>query len=341
MTATDNRHVVLLATGGTIASRESAEAGGGAIAADTGGQLLQSTSGTTAVPVRVVDVFQRGSFSLTFSEMLTICARIREALSDPQVLGVVVTHGTDTMEDTAFLADLVHADPRPVVFTGAQNAADSAHPDGPANLLQAVAVAASPAAVGHGALLCFAGKVFPATGVRKAHTLRLDAFSNPDFGQVGTVTAEGQVELAAPAPRRAALELPQPGVATPRVDIVSTYPGADTVLLEAAVAAGAAGIVLQATGTGNANLAFCSALEPLIEGGLAVVTSTRVDAGPVVPVYGAGGGQDLQRIGAIPSGLLRPSQSFILLSLLLGLRATSEAIATAFAEYGAAANTDR
>lgn len=344
MTEIDDRHVVLLATGGTIASRET-DPGKGSVAADTGGALLSSTGQATAVPVRVVDVFQRGSYALTFDDMLTICRTIRDVLTDPLVLGVVVTHGTDTMEDTAFLADIVHADPRPVVFTGAQNSADSANPDGPENLRQAIAVAASPAAADRGALICFAGKIFPARGVRKAHTIRLDAFANPDFGTAGTVSVgeastSDLVSIESPAPRRSDSPLPLPASddpEPPRVDVIPTYPGADRTLIDAAVRAGAKGIVLQATGTGNANLALCQALEEAINAGVTVVTSTRVDAGPVVPVYGAGGGLDLESIGAIPSGLLRPSQAFILLNLLLRLDADRASILAGFSEYGAPA----
>jgi L-asparaginase len=267
--------------------------------------------------------------------MVTICAKIAEVLLDPQVVGVVVSHGTDTMEETAFLADLVHADQRPVVFTGAQFSADSVLPDGPGNLLQAIAVAAAPAAAGHGVLLSFFGAVFRARGVRKTHTQRLDAFANPDFGVAGTVSPEGIVAMNEPESHPAPLPLPTGLPSTrQRVDVVCSYPGADHVLVQASVAAGATGLVLQGTGSGNANPALCKALQEAIGSGVTVVTSTRVDAGPVVPVYGAGGGLDLKTAGAIPSGSLRPSQSLILLNLLLRLGADRESVSAAFAEYG-------
>lgn len=331
-------YVVLLATGGTIASRELPGRGQGAIAADNGEQLLRSAESSASVPVRIVDVFQRGSYSLTFDDMLAISAKVDEVLTDPRVLGVVVTHGTDTMEETAFLTDLLHSDPRPVVFTGAQFAADSPVPDGPGNLLQAIAVAAAPAAAGQGVLLSFAGQIFHARGVRKAHTIYLEAFANPDFGQAGTVSSDGKVRIDALESRPAALPRPT-GTATagPRVDLISSYPGADSLFVRASVQAGAAGIVLQGTGSGNANPALFKALQEAIAAGVTVVTSTRVEAGPVIPVYGAGGGRDLATAGALPSGVLRPSQAFILLSLLLRLRADPQTISAAFAEFGLAA----
>jgi L-asparaginase len=324
--------VVLLATGGTIASRTSAE--GGAVAADTGDQLFAALAESASIPVRVLDVFQKGSYLLTFDDMLAICGRIQEVLADPQVLGVVVTHGTDTMEETAYLVQLTHRDPRPVVFTGAQHAADSASPDGPENLSRAIAVAGSAEARGRGVLVAFAGTVFPAAGVRKSHTTSLRAFANPDFGALGVVSSTGEVSLQGVASALDPLPLPGTEAASPRVDLVAAYPGADAVLLQAALQAGAAGIVLQGTGSGNANTKLCAAVAAATASGVVVVTSTRVDAGAVIPIYGTGGGADLYAVGAIPSGLLRPSQSLILLSLLLRLSMPRKRIGEIFAQRG-------
>lgn len=335
---TDRRppHVVLLATGGTIASRVQRASGGAAVAADDGMRVLSSLQNSTAYPVRVVDVFRRGSYLLTFGDMLDIYRAVVEALSDPMALGVVVAHGTDTVEETAFLVDLLHDDPRPVVFTGAQRAADSLEPDGPDNLARAIAVAGSVEAKGRGVLVSFAGQIFPAKGVRKTQTCSLDAFANPDFGSVGSVTATGEVNMGGVVPRLVALPLPTSGVKDDlRVDVIAVHPGADSVLLKASLAAGAAGVVLQATGNGNANPSLCGAVAEATAAGVAVVVSTRVHAGPVVPVYGNGGGKDLVAAGAVPSGLLRPSQSLILLALLLRTGASHDEIVRIFSECGA------
>lgn len=335
MTVTDSPapHVVLLATGGTISSRKS-PVDGASVAADNGEQVLKTLALPASHPVRVVDVFQKGSYLLTVDDMFRICATIKETLSDPQVLGVVVSHGTDTMEETAYLADLTHDDERPVVFTGAQRAADSSAPDGPDNLSRAIAVAGSPDARGKGVLLAFAGSVFPASGVRKGQTTALDAFANPDFGTAGQVFATGEVSMFASRARHSPLALPTPGAGSPRVDLIAAYPGADSTLLRASLQAGAAGVVLQGTGIGNANTKLCAEVAAATAAGVVVVTSTRVDAGPVLPVYGAGGGEDLRAAGAIPSGLLRPSQSLILLSLLLTLGTPLVQIPEIFAQRG-------
>ncbi|MCU1571966.1 MAG: L-asparaginase [Micrococcaceae bacterium] len=341
MTATDPpaAHVVLLATGGTISSR--ASAAGGAIASDTGGQLFASLGSSASFPVRVVDVFQKGSYLLTVDDMIAICVKIKEVLEDPQVLGVVVTHGTDTMEETAYLVDLTHNDHRPVVFTGAQHAADSASPDGPDNLSRAIAVAGSPDARGRGVLVAFAGTIFPAPGLRKSHTTSLNAFANPDFGTAGHISATGEVSIQGAPAGLEPLPLPGPEAGSPRVDLVAAYPGADSTLLHAAVQAGAAGIVLQGTGSGNANAKLCPEVAAATSAGVIVVTSTRVDAGAVIPIYGAGGGADLRAAGAIPSGLIRPSQSLVLLSLLLRLGTPPTRIAEVFAERGRSPDQSR
>ncbi|MGX1162086.1 L-asparaginase [Arthrobacter sp. SLBN-100] len=332
MSVTDS-HVVLLATGGTISSRSSL--GGGAVASDTGEQVFNALGSRVSHPVRVLDVFQKGSYLLTFEDMLRICTTIKEVLKDPKVLGVVVTHGTDTMEETAYLADLTHSDQRPVVFTGSQRAADSETPDGPDNLARAIAVAGSKDGKGKGVMVHFAGTVFPAAGVRKSQTLRLNAFANPDFGVLGQVSAQGEVAMAGSGSRPEALSLPRPDSGSLRVDLVAAYPGADSTLMHAALAAGAAGIVLQGTGSGNANPSLCSEVAAAVASGVVVVTSTRVDAGPVVPIYGAGGGgEDLRAAGAIGSGHLRPSQSLILLNLLLRLNLNREQITEIFAQRG-------
>ena len=337
MTVREGTHVVLLATGGTISSRAQAAERGAVVAADRGAQVLASLVAAPAYPVKVIDVACEGSYLLTFADMTMICAQIRVALADPSVRGVVVTHGTDTMEETAYLADLTHEDLRPVVFTGAQKSADAVDPDGPSNLAGAIAVAGSHQAAGRGALIFFAGEIFGARGVRKAQTVALDAFTNSDFGLAGSITATGDVSFDGFEPRMLPLPLPVTDSDQPRrIDMVSAYPGADGMLLRASVAAGARGIVLQATGSGNANSALCSAVAEATASGTVIVISTRVSAGPVVAVYGAGGGRDLVSAGAILSGLLRPSQSMILLSLLLHLDRGYDEIERDFARHGAA-----
>jgi L-asparaginase len=320
--------VVVVTTGGTIASRTAGD--GSRRAATAGAELLGDVPLGRAADVTVTDAMSVNSYAMTMAELARIPAAVRDALADPAVDGVVVTHGTDTMEESAFLTDLGHGDPRPVVFTGAQRAADSPHGDGPLNLRDAIAVAADPGARDLGVLIVFDGLVLPARGTRKVETLASGAFANPDSGPVGRI-AEGVLTVVGRVVRPPALDADRlTALPVHRVDTVALYPGADATALHAHVAAGATGLVLEATGLGNANPAIVAAVRALTDGGITIVLSTRVHTGPVLGVYGNGGGHDLVAAGAIPAGLLRPGQARILLLALLATGAGPGKIRAAF-----------
>src|SRR3954465_14515121 len=187
--------VHLLATGGTIASRHGP---GGLAAVTPAAELLAATGPLTDLSVTTSDLGTVGSFAFTTSDLRGLVAEARRCLGQG-VEGVVVTHGTDTMEEAAYLADLVHDDPRPIVFTGAQRPFDSPAPDGPANLADALRVAASPAARDLGVLLCFDGVAFAARGVRKIDTLRSGAFGAPGRGPAIRLAGESGLPLSRPA----------------------------------------------------------------------------------------------------------------------------------------------
>jgi L-asparaginase len=322
--------VTVLATGGTIASRADQE--GVATAQDAGADLVAGLHLPAGVLVRVEDVFRVGSYLMTVERMHTLARAVAAQLDDPEVTGVVVTHGTDTTEETAFFLDLFHDDPRPVVVTGAQRAADAPDSDGPRNLANAVTAAADPRTRDLGVLVGFGGQLFPARGVRKTHTLAADAFSSPHGGPLGWVhgTDVGVVTRPRSGP---ALDLAAFEPAGVRVDVVACYPGADATALHAFAAAGARGLVLEALGAGNGNPEICAAVAELTAAGIVVVTSTRVTAGPVTAIYGDGGGVDLLRAGAVPSGILRASQSRMLLAALLGVHHEPAAVRAAFARH--------
>ena len=304
--------VHLLATGGTIASRRT---DGGLSATTPAAELLAAAGPLPGIEVTVSDVTTVPSFALTSADVRGLLREVRRCLAG-NVDGVVVTHGTDTMEESAFLADLVHDDPRPVVLTGAQRPFDAPAPDGPANLADALRVAADPAARDLGVLLAFDGLVFAARGVRKLDTLRSAAFGAPGRGPVLRV-AGGAVVLLARAPRLPALPLDL-DAELPRVDVVACHQGADDALLQAAVAAGAAGVVLEALGAGNVPPPVAATAAELVAGGLPVLVCSRVPAGPVAPLY-AGGGASLARDGALLGGDLSPWQGRLLLAAALAV----------------------
>lgn len=322
--------VTVLATGGTIASR--ADGRGGATAQDGGDDLVARLDLPGGVEVRVRDLFRVGSFRMTLQRVHELACAVAAELADDAVAGVVITHGTDTIEETAFFLDLFHGDPRPVVVTGAQRAADAADSDGPRNLTDAITTAAAPAARGLGVLIGFGGQLFPARGTRKTHTLAADTFAAPVGGPLGWVHGADVGVVTVPL-RPPALPLDAFDPADVRVDVVPCYPDADAAALRACVDAGARGIVLEATGAGNANPVICTAVAELSAAGVVVATSTRVAAGPVAAIYGDGGGVDLLAAGAVPSGLLRPSQARMLLAALLGIHADEAQVRRKFAVH--------
>lgn len=309
-------NVSLLATGGTIATRTSL--GGDTVAAAGGGELIARLPTRPGLSVSVEDVFTVGSYLMSLPLMHQLAVRVQHHLNDPLVDGVVATHGTDTMEETAYFLDLVVEDDRPVVLTGAQRPADAVDTDGPRNLADALTIAAHPAARGLGTVVVFGGGVFAARGTRKSHTLASDSFAAPSAGPLGFVGGDTVHIQLQPRPRPR-LPLQDMQIDDVRVDVVACYPGADATSLHAFAAQGARGIVLEATGAGNANPEICEAVRQLSDSGVVVVTSTRVDSGPVTAIYGNGGGKDLLAAGAVGSGLLRPPQARVLLAALLAV----------------------
>jgi L-asparaginase len=317
--------IVMLATGGTIASR-TASPGTGAVARDDAAALLGGVTGRVAgIEIEAVDVLRGNSFAFGPTEQRLIADAVRRQLSREDVDGVVVAHGTDTLEETAFLVDLAHADPRPVVFTGAQRAADRPGADGPANLGDAIAVAADPAARDRGVLVAFGGVILAARGVRKAHTLAPQPFADPEGGPVGAVAA-GLVDLwgRRDRPLLDPADARYDGI---RMELVVAYPGADDVVLRSAVDRGAHGVVVAGFGAVNPTPSMTAAIADLVDAGLLVALGTRVAAGPVVAIYGGGGASDAVAAGAVPLGRLGLAQGRVAAALLLSRHPAPEAAA--------------
>ncbi|WP_312182222.1 asparaginase [Arthrobacter sp.] len=311
-------HIRIMATGGTIASRSGKD---GATSAERAEELAAGLSGRHGYSVQ--DLTNVNSFLLRLTDVRLIAEAVRDAVADEGVDGVVITHGTDTMEETAFLLDLVHESPKPVVLTGAQRTADSPMADGPVNLEEAVAAAASSRLRGTGVLISFAGQVLAARGTRKLHTIAASPFGGGV--PVAHFTA-GVLHITAVPLRPAALPLPGEDFDNARVEIIYCGLGTTPDLLTHAVRSGANAVVLAGTGIGNAGEGFAEAVQDAVRGGCPVILCTRVPSGPVIPTYGAGGGVDLVRAGAIPGGDLGPSQARMLAALLTSLPATQDEI---------------
>ncbi|MGW0036044.1 asparaginase [Gordonia sp. NPDC003376] len=312
MSPTAPKRIVVITTGGTIASRTTAD---GAVPVLSASELLSDGTEVPESPdVEALDLMSVDSSSLTPSDQFRIVAAITDTLADATVDGVVVTHGTDTMEETAFLADLFAADPRPVVFTGAAHPADSPHSDGPANLADAIRLADDPASRGRGVRIMMAGTDTAARGAFKAQTAGPESFD----------TVHGDLP-------RPLLTGPVPAGRPVRVDAYTLYPGVSPGLIAASVAQNAAGIVLAGTGSGNAHPDITAEVSLARQRGVIVVLTTRVPFGPVAATYGGGGGAvDLERAGAVVSRWLRAPQARMALLALLSTGCDAAEVADFF-----------
>ena len=307
--------IVLLFTGGTISMRHDAVVGG-AVPTLTGRDILAMAPGIDQLAELEVDDW--GAFPgphMTVERMWSLRQRIIEHLTRPDVDGVVVTHGTDSLEESAYLmARSVESD-KPIVFTGAMRTSSDLGWDGPGNLGAAVRVAASEDARGCGVMVVISDRIFTALDVTKVHTSALEAFDSPGLGPLGVID-DGKVifrrALSAPIPILAPAAL-----ATP-VDIVYAYAGADSRLIDASREAGR-GIVIAGMGRGNIPPAMADGLDRWIAEDKPVVITSRAFRGRVGCTYGyPGGGRRLAERGAIFAGPRRPQQARIDVMLALG-----------------------
>jgi L-asparaginase len=295
--------VVVVTTGGTIASV--ADDRGVLRPARTGAELLGDAGDRG---VQIVDVMAKDSSQLTVADWDRIASATFAAVDDGAD-GVVITHGTDTLEETALWLELTYGGATPVVLTGAAKSPDAPDADGPTNLRDAVALAVSAETRGLGVLICFGGAVLAPLGTQKVP----GGFAGPEVNDrkerpfLGAVSAQ----------------------AAPRVDVVACYLGADAVALDACVAAGARGVVLEALGAGNTGDAIVEAVHRHCAAGVTVAVSTRVPNGHVGASYGPG--RALADAGAVVVPRLRPPQARVLLMAAL---ATGSPVGEVVARWG-------
>jgi L-asparaginase len=319
----------IIFTGGTISMRQD-PAIGGAIPTLSGRDILAATRGIEEVAD--FEIEEWGAYPgphMSIERMWALRNTIAEQLERPELDGIVITHGTDTLEESAYLnARTLPAD-KPIVFTGAMRTASELGWDGPSNLMDAVRVAASEGSRGYGVMVTMSGRVFAGLDVTKAHTHLLDAFESPGLGPVGVID-DGNVIFRRALPPAPPLLVP-PSPALP-IDIVAAYPGADARLLDASRDE-ALGVVVEAMGRGNVPPAMVPGIERWILAGRPVVVASRALRGRVGRTYGyPGAGRRLHDLGAIFAGSRRPQQARIELSLALGAGLASTELRRLFEE---------
>ena len=295
------------------------------------GELLDSVAPELATIARITEVpYERvAAHAMTDAYLAGLRDLVAEILARGDADGVVVTHGTNTLEETAWLLHLTVATEAPIVLTGAMRPASALSADGPLNLVEAVRVAASPAARGLGVLVVMDDTIHGARDVTKTNTLRVDAFSSPMTGPVGRVDGDGRVVITSRPARATTLRGAYAAVdlrALSRVDVIASYQGADGALIDAAVAAGARGIISAGTGDGYPTPWQVEALARASAAGVVIVQSTRVGSGRVPPLPA------LILRGWIPADDLIPWKARILLRLAL---AAGEDIPTIRDRFGA------
>ncbi|MFX1761931.1 asparaginase [Paraburkholderia sp. A1RI-2L] len=316
--------VAVLATGGTIA-------GSAPDAANTAGyqagvigvaQLLAAVPGLDALArIQAEQVASVDSKDMSFALWSALAQRVNELLADDDIDAVVITHGTDTLEETAYFLHLTVKSRKPVILTAAMRPASALSADGPLNLLNAVALAASGQATGRGVLVAFNNRIHCARDVIKISTYAVDAFQSPEIGALGWVQ-DGRVEFQRRALRAHTVDAPfNADGQWPQVEIVTSYAGATRIAVDALVSAGVRGIVVAGTGNGSIHTTLQQALAEAAARGVAVVRASRVGSGHVM--HNGAAKDDV--LGFVSAGTLNPYKARVLLMLALAAGTSGKA----------------
>ncbi len=316
--------VAVVFTGGTISMTSDPRAGGNVPTLGATDLLGMAPGIGEIAEIRPIDLGRTPASHFLFADLLRIAEVVRTALADPEIDGAVIVQGTDTIEETSFLFDLVLDSPKPVVVTGAMRSASEAGYDGPTNLTDAVRCAAAPALAGAGAVVVLAGTIHAADDVAKTHTSSLTTFQSPNAGPLGVVEGGRVVVGRARMARRHVSTT----AASERVHLITAVVGMDGTLLDAARIAGADGFVVAATGSGNTSAALLEAAMRAMEDGLPVVLVSRCGSGRAGTAYAfPGGGATWVRAGALLAGSLSGPKARVALALGLGAGLAREQLA--------------
>ena len=325
--------IAILATGGTIAGAGSAGEYGYKAGAFKVEDLIKAVPQVSALATLSGEqVANIGSQDMNDKVWMDLAAKVNERLASKEIDGVVITHGTDTMEETAYFLDLVVKSEKPVVLVGSMRPATAISPDGPANLYDGVAVAGSKEAKGRGVLVVLNDEIHAARNVTKTNTTSLQTFVSPNRGPSGVVHT-GKITWFEPMldkKNTSKSEFSAAGVkAFPRVDIIYAHANMQPDLVAAALKLGARGIVIAGVGDGNMPQAVLDVLARAVKSGTVVVRSTRLERGIVL----RNNEVDDDKLGFVASGELNPAKSRVLLMLALQNTASPAEVQRIFNEY--------
>ena len=325
--------IVVLATGGTIAGAAATDVQAGYTSGQVGvEQLLAAVPQAKKLAnLRGEQISNIGSQDMNDEVWLKLARRINELTAMPDVAGIVITHGTDTIEETAYFLNLVVKSKKPVVLTAAMRPSTALSADGPLNFYNAVAIAANKDAAGRGVLVVINDWIHGASSLTKTSTTAIQTFMSPLRGLIGTV-AYGDAEFYRGPVGKNTMDSDfslDRVTALPRVDIVMAYENMDGALIDAAAAAGAKGIVIAGVGNGNMTEAALKALAAQSKKGIVCVRSSRVTTGNV----GRNVEVDDDKLGLVASLDLNPQKSRVLLRLALTKTTDLKQIQKYFVEY--------
>ena len=326
-------NVVVLATGGTIAGAAATDVQAAYTSGQVGvEQLLAAVPQAKKLAnLRGEQISNIGSQDMNDEVWVKLAMRINELLAMPDVAGVVVTHGTDTIEETAYFLNLVVKSKKPVVMTAAMRPSTALSADGPLNFFNAVAVAASKEAAGRGVLVVVNDWIHGASSLTKTSTTAVQTFLSPISGLIGTI-AYGEIEwYRGPVGRNTATSefTVDKNTTLPRVDIIMAYENMDGAIIDAAVASGAKGLVIAGVGNGNMTTAAVTALAAQAKKGIVCVRSSRVVTGQV----GRNVEVDDDKNGFVASLGHNPQKARVLLRLALTKTKDAKTIQRYFDEY--------
>lgn len=322
------KKVIVITTGGTIAMKYDA-ATGGLVSAVNGADLIEAVPALREVSqIEVIEFSNIPSGYMTPELMFQLADLIDQSAARPEVDGIVVTHGTDTLEETAYFLDLTVHTVKPVCVTGAMRGASETSPDGPGNILAAVKTAACEAAGQQGVLVVLNDEIHAAREVTKTHSTCLSTFESPGWGPIGRVYFD-QVVIKR---HSLCLQKIQPQAVASDVYLIKVVAGMDDFLFRCLVDKPARGIVVEALGCGNVPLPVKEGIELARKHGIPVVLATRVHDGRVVNAYSyEGSAISMQDANIILAGELTGPKARIKLMLALGITDDIEKLKKYFA----------